>query len=144
MKKEIDFKAVALGVLADCLGTPLMLFGQISMMALYFVWSQDLIWNAAMGRVFEIADSAWFLGLEMLLGTLGSILGGYVGGRVAQKRQIFHGFIVGCVGLILGLGIELFKKSPFEPLGYSLLGILITLPASVLGGSLAIRSTLTE
>ena len=72
-----------------------------------------------------------------LIGVLGTVLGGYVAGRLAKSEEIKHGALVGAVSLALGLIQSGSGAGSPVPQWYELLGYALTIPAGALGGSLA-------
>jgi hypothetical protein len=74
----------------------------------------------------------------LLIGVLGTILGGYIAGRMAKTEETKHGALVGAVSLILGalLAGAAGAASPV-PYWYELLGYVLAIPVGALGGYLA-------
>ena len=71
-----------------------------------------------------------------LIGILGTVLGGYVAGRLAKAEEVKHGALVGAVAVVLGLlQSSMGDPSPVPP-WYELLGYILTIPAGALGGSI--------
>jgi hypothetical protein len=67
----------------------------------------------------------WFLGTWMVLGPF---FGGYLVASISKKAPIFHGVVVGVVGLtIWSLGV------PFGPAAYKIFRVLLTLGLAVSG-----------
>jgi putative membrane protein (TIGR04086 family) len=75
-----------------------------------------------------------------LLGTLCTVLGGYVAGRMAKDLEVKHGALVGAGSLILGAVEQVLVGEPssFAP-WYLVLGYAVAIPAGMLGGYLARR-----
>jgi hypothetical protein len=74
----------------------------------------------------------------LLIGALGTILGGYIAGRMAGNDQVKHGALVGAASLILGaLQAGATGAESLVPYWYQLLGYLLAIPAGALGGYLA-------
>jgi hypothetical protein len=74
----------------------------------------------------------------LLIGVLGTILGGYIAGRMAKSDQVKHGALVGAASLILGaLQAGASGAESLVPYWYQLLGYLLAIPAGALGGYLA-------
>ena len=72
-----------------------------------------------------------------LIGVLGTVLGGYVAGRLARSEEVKHGALVGAVSLAVGLIQSSSGARSPVPEWYELLGYALTIPAGALGGSLA-------
>ena len=65
-----------------------------------------------------------------------SVLAGWVTGRVAGRRQVAHGFVLGLAQLAIGIAVQ---ASVWDdvPLWYHLAFLALLIPASVLGANLA-------
>jgi len=75
---------------------------------------------------------------SLLCAQLCNVVGGYVTGRVAPRRPIFHAVILGLIGVVttIWVAIALWK---LEPLWYHFGTILLALPVIAAGGWLAQR-----
>lgn len=75
-----------------------------------------------------------------IIGAVGTALGGYVAGRLAQAHEVKHGALVGLVSLILGVLQASVTGQPIPlPYWYELLAYIIAVPAGALGGYFARR-----
>jgi len=101
------------------------------------------------GRTFEeavekaldqmLSSPESFLALG-IIGAVGTALGGYVAGRLAQAHEVKHGALVGLVSLILGVLQTSVTGQPIPlPYWYELLAYIIAVPAGALGGYFARR-----
>ncbi len=73
-----------------------------------------------------------FLLSSLILGTLTTLLGGYVAARIAKKEAYWNAGAIGVIGVILGI-----ITAGEYPLWFSLLGDLMMVAAALLGGHLA-------
>jgi putative membrane protein (TIGR04086 family) len=74
----------------------------------------------------------------LLIGALGTILGGYIAGRIAKTEEVKHGALVGAVSLILAaLQAGASGAESLVPYWYQLSGYLLAIPVGALGGYLA-------
>jgi len=73
-----------------------------------------------------------FLLGSVILGTLATIVGGYVAARIAKKEPYLNAGVIGVLGIVLGV---LLAKN--YPLWFNVLGFVLVLPAALLGGHLA-------
>ena len=73
-----------------------------------------------------------FLLWSLILGTLSTIVAGYVAARIAKREHYLNAGIVGVLGIVMGL---IFSKD--YPLWFNVLGFLLVLPAALLGGYFA-------
>lgn len=73
-----------------------------------------------------------FLLGSIILGTLSTMVGGYLAARIAKKEPYWNAGAIGVLGIVLGL---LLAKD--YPLWFNVVGFLLALPAALLGGHLA-------
>ena len=129
--------AVLVGFIVDNVATAL------AGILIYFLILLRVGWNLE-GEIPEEAlesasDSAEFLVSMAIVGTLCTVLGGYVASRRAARFYVRHGAFVGIADILLGL--VLLAVSPPEPswLWFDLLGFIVVVPAGATGGYLAKR-----
>ena len=85
--------------------------------------------NEAIAAVTHNRD---FLLWSLILGTLSTIVAGYVAARIAKKEPYLNAGVVGVLGIAIGL---IFSAD--YPLWFNVLGFLLVIPAALLGGHLA-------
>jgi hypothetical protein len=73
-----------------------------------------------------------FVLLAFILGTATTILGGYVCARIAKVFPYYNGLAIGIVGLVFTLLVM-----GEAPVWYTVLGLLMAVPASIYGAHLA-------
>jgi hypothetical protein len=73
-----------------------------------------------------------YLTLGLILGTASTVLGGYLAARLAGSVPYFNALAFGVLGLMISV-----IGSGDLPTWFKLTGLLLTLPAAVLGGHLA-------
>jgi hypothetical protein len=73
-----------------------------------------------------------FVLFAFILGTATTILGGYLCARIAKIFPYYNGLAIGIVGLVFTLVVM-----GEAPVWYTVLGLLIALPASIYGAHLA-------
>lgn len=76
--------------------------------------------------------SARFLLGSLILGTLSTMVGGYVAARVAKNEPYLNAGIIGVLGILLGV-----LSAKDYPLWFNVSGFLFVLPAALLGGHFA-------
>lgn len=81
-----------------------------------------------------LTKSASFLLFSFFLGTLTTVLGGYVAARIAKRYPYFNGLALGVLGAVCGLAFW-----PEYPLWFNLAALASVVPASLLGAHLAVR-----
>ena len=89
---------------------------------------------SAVARIIE-QDNGYLL-FGLLLGTLSTIFGGYVAGRRAKQLPLFNACAVGVLGLV---AVVLLGGQSESPGWFNVIGFISTLPAAIMGGSLAKR-----
>ncbi|NMM12473.1 MAG: hypothetical protein HHJ17_02870 [Rhodoferax sp.] len=137
--KRFNLKAVAIGTLT-MLALDL-LTGVVS----FIVFSGDSLTSGATqseitaaGKIIEQNDGYLLFGL--LLGSLSTVIGGYIAARIARNLPLFNAFAVGVVGIAAGILLGGQSESPewFNAVGY-----ISTIPAAIAGGWLA-RNTMKQ
>ena len=88
----------------------------------------------------EISHAAPFLFGSLVLGSLSTVAGGYVGARIAKRLPYMNSAAVGVVGLVLGA----FLADGTLPLWFNLLGFASVLPMALVGGHVAKRHQETD
>lgn len=130
MFEGIRPKAVAFGILTDIGAT------FIAMMLLTsFLGAQAGTENLSNEEAMQIIERTMrqpsYLLIGGALGLLATVLGGYVAARTAEVAPLLNAACVGVFGVIFGL---VFIGG--SPLWFSLIGMLLTLPAAIAGGVL--------
>jgi hypothetical protein len=74
-----------------------------------------------------------FLVGSLILGILSTVLGGFVAARIAKTRHYANAAVIGVLGVIFGVFL-----AGWDPLWVDAIGLLLTIPAALLGGHLAI------
>lgn len=85
-----------------------------------------------------IPGPPWLV-LELLLGLAFTVLAGFVAGAIAGRAEVKHAMALGIAGLVLSLGSMIYYFGR-QPLWFQLAGLILVLPASVLGGYLRQRA----
>lgn len=133
---RFSIKAIALGVLA--MFTLDLLTGVVSFM----VFSGDaLLPGASPEQVRALAESVRqndaYLLSTLVLGTLTTVLGGFIAARVAARLPLFNAAAVG----VLALCLQFVLSAPGEtPWWLDAAGALSTIPAAIFGGVLGRRA----
>lgn len=126
----MDAKAVALGFLTDTTASIALSVLLVSAMSGAGIRQADIL-----ARM----QSASGLLLNTIMGLGCTVLGGYVAGRVAKRKEIGHGAVVAVLSLLLGLILELFPQSNDPLRWYELLGYFFIIPSGAAGGYLALE-----
>lgn len=91
----------------------------------------------AIKKILTSPESLIILGI---IGTLCTILGGYIAGRLAKDAEVKHATLVGIASLVLAtLEANILGEGASFPPWYETAGYLITVPAAALGGYFAQR-----
>jgi putative membrane protein (TIGR04086 family) len=126
----IQLRPVITGVMLDTIATYVL-------GALYFTFvvAKDATTN-------EEAIAAYWLTSEglmasLLLGSLGTAIGGFYAGYKAGRLEMKHGGLVGIGSILVGLLMELVAAESELPEWFIGLSLTAAIPAGVLGGFLA-------
>lgn len=79
-----------------------------------------------------LLQDARYLTFGLILGTASTVLGGYLAARLAHSVPYFNALAFGVLGLILSM-----IGTGELPTWFKVIGLLLTLPAALLGGHLA-------
>lgn len=132
--KHINFTAVALGTvltfLLDMLvGTAMLfMFGQAA-------FQPGISEAEATAALREISQQPSYLLLGFVLGTSTTVIGGYVGARLAKRLPYLNAAAIGLAGIVLGA----FLVSSDSPAWFVALAFAVNIPAALVGGHLAKR-----
>jgi len=74
--------------------------------------------------------------IALTYGTIAILIGGYVTGMIARKKYATHGAILGCIGLLIAIPVNI-KIWHQAPAWYHILGLLLVVPVSAWGASIA-------
>lgn len=130
---RISLKAVLLGFLLVLVLDAAVGMGQLALHRdeLFVEGQSDEEAVAALGA---LTKSASFLAWSIFLGTLTTVVGGYVAARIAKRYPYFNGLALGVLGTVFGLAFW----SEY-PLWFNLAALVTGIPASLLGAHLAVR-----
>lgn len=130
----IQFRPIIGGVVVDVLAT-------IALVNAYywFFIAKDL---AAQGGAAEDAYSQYFNSSEglmasLLLGSLGTVIGGFYAGYKAGSLEMKHGALVGIGSIILGFILQFVEPETPLPEWFMALSAAAAIPAGALGGFFA-------
>ena len=127
-------KAVLFGIVAD-IGATFIAMMLITNFIGMQLGSENLSQAELMQLIEEALQQPPYLLVGGILGLLATALGGYVAARTAEVAPLLN---AACVGLFdVVLGIFLIGGSP---LWFSVIGLLLTLPAAIAGGVLFRRT----
>lgn len=133
--RAMQWRAVLAGVAADMAAT----------MALWSLYAKAFLTEkiekyGGADRIPEESLSQEELAVLGLVGIAGTVVGGYVAGRIAEREEARHGAAVAAAALVLGLGLELALQGAIR-LHWSEIPLLILMiPAGAFGGYLARRT----
>jgi len=125
MMKHIDLRAIVLATLA--------VFGIdfVTGIVLFSTFS-DLVANATDEQVraaaVALANDRGYLRAALILGTGSTVVGGYLVARLARRIPYFNALAYGVLGMVLST----FTTGEL-PLWFRVVGIGLTIPASLLG-----------
>lgn len=128
----IRWRAVAVGVVSDIVST----------MILWSVYASALLAekiekHGGIDKIPEQSLSQEELLALGLIGTVGTVVGGYMAGRLAVHQETRHGVAVAVVSLVLGLGFELAAQGAIRLHLWEIPFLILMIPAGAFGGYLA-------
>jgi len=129
---NIDIRAVMLATLA--------VFGIdfIAGIVLFSIFSSDQITNASDEQVraaaMALARDPGYLRAALMLGTASTVVGGFLVARIARSIPYFNALAYGGIGMVLST-----LTTSELPTWFRLVGIGLTVPASLLGAYLGRR-----
>jgi hypothetical protein len=83
----------------------------------------------------SLAQDNGYLMVGLLLGTMTTVLGGYLAARIAKTLPLYNGLAVGVLGLFAG--VFLGGGTEESPWWYLTVGYLSVIPAALVGAWLA-------
>lgn len=110
-------------ILAVLAGYITMMLGVTSTLAILFFVARD----AFPDPPGPYTGPAWVLWVELVLGFVVAIGGGYVCGIVARRRELAHGLVLAGLALVLGIasaGAEAGLKPMWSSIGLALAGAI--------------------
>jgi hypothetical protein len=137
MIANIDFRAIVLATLA--------VFGIdfITGIVLFSVFTADQIANASDEQVREVAlalaKDPGYLRAALFLGTASTAVGGFLVARIARSIPYFNALAYGVIGMVIST-----LTTGELPTWFRVVGIGITVPASLLGAYLCKRPPLSK
>jgi hypothetical protein len=132
--RRIRWRAVAVGVAADVVST--MILWTIYASALL---AEKIEKHGGIDKIPEQSLSQGELLALGLIGTVGTVVGGYMAGRIAVHQETQHGVAVAVVSLVLGLGLELAVQGAIRLHPWEIPFLILMIPAGAFGGYLAQR-----
>lgn len=131
----IQIRPIVVGVVVDFFAS------EIGRYAYFFVYLANEL--GKQGAVTPEVIDAYMLTdeglmISFVIGTLGTVLGGFVAARRAGKLEIKHGAFVGLGSLIVSAILEGMADEPLSvPEWFRFLSVLSIIPAGALGGFVA-------
>ncbi len=134
----LSWRAVLVGVLVDTVLTVIVSIPILLLFAGPELFSEnEATSRAAEARAYE-SDLVNVISLIAGLGC--TLLGGLVAARRSGRNFVRHGGWVGVVSLILGVALLAFlPQEPRQPAWVDVLGLLLVVPAGMLGGGVVAR-----
>lgn len=122
-------------IVAMLLSLALDVVGSIALVASFGVQiTQDMTQEETNAAIEAVTRTGGFLFASLLYGTATTAFGGFVAARVARSHPYFNALAVGVLGIVLGLLLG--SDAPFW---FQALGLLMSVPAALFGGHLALR-----
>ena len=130
--RKIKIGSIFSGFLIDTIGSMITssVFG--AGMGVYYA-THGLSQTELSSQLFAGYTSLLFL---FIIGSLFTILGGYVAGRMAKQFEILHGGLVGAISLFAYIVLLPWSESP-TPIWYEIVSAVTVIPFGIFGGHLA-------
>ncbi|HEY0820562.1 MAG TPA: hypothetical protein VGD46_17375 [Rhizobacter sp.] len=129
---RFDPKAI---IVAMLLSLALDVVGSIALVAGFGVEvSEGMTQEEVNAAVQAVTTTGGFLFAALLYGTATTVFGGFVAARLARSHPYFNALAVGVLGVVLG--VLLGGEAPFW---FEALAFLVSVPAALAGGHLALR-----
>ena len=133
--KRIEIKAVISGLATDIVGS--MIIGVVIGVLVVFIAKNN---GGVTPENLKAIQSNVFLKFVGLLGTtFSTALGGYVAAKLSKPNGAINALTVGLLSLTLGIALALLAPN-LSPNWKVILGIIVTVPAAIIGGIVAFRS----
>jgi hypothetical protein len=97
----------------------------------------DMSEEALLELAKTVIDTTSYLPVMFAFGSLTTVAGAYLAARIAKRIPYYHGLAIGIIGVAFGL---VFWSD--DPIWLDYLGLVITIPLSLLGAHLARRRML--
>lgn len=132
--RSMQWRAILVGVAADIAAT----------MALWSLYAKAFLTEkiekyGGVDRIPEESLSQQELAVLGLVGIAGTVVGGYVAGRLAERQESRHGAAAAAAALLLGLGLELALEGTIRLQWSEIPLLIVMIPAGAFGGYLASR-----
>lgn len=125
----IQFRPIVMGVIVDTLATLALTTAYNS-----FVLAKGVGDENALAEYWASSDG---LVVSLLLGSLGTLIGGFYAAYKAGTLEMKHGALVGIGSIILGLVLQFIFPESALPEWFMALSAAAAIPAGALGGFLA-------
>ena len=135
IREKISIKGVVIGAIADIGGTNVWAF----FLTLYLIFSYHLLSIPPNELANEISSiirgDPLIFSLNLLMGSLFSILGGYVPAHIAKRNELLNGALSSFLCVLLGL-YSIVSGTAFDSLWLHLVSLVLSPALALLGGFL--------
>lgn len=128
--KRLSFLSIIIGIIVDMVGTMI----ASSIFAVIYVMANHI----DISNIKVLYTSNLFVSLNMIIGAIFSIFGGFVAARIAKQSKLIHSVIIGTTCELTGL-FSILSGNSVLPSWYHVLAFIITIPLTLCGGLLAIK-----
>jgi hypothetical protein len=138
IREKISIKGVVIGAIADIGGTNVWAF----FLTLYLIFSYHLLSIPPNELANEISSiirgDPLIFSLNLLMGSLFSILGGYVPAHIAKRNELLNGALSSFLCVLLGL-YSIVSGTAFDSLWLHLVSLVLSPALALLGGFLKLK-----
>jgi hypothetical protein len=129
---RFDPKAI---IVAMLLSLALDVVGSIALVAGFGLeLTEQMTPEQTQAAIEAVTSTQGFLFASLLYGTATTVFGGFVAARLARSHPYFNAMAIGVLGIVLGLLLG--GDAPFW---FEAIGFLMSVPAAVFGGRIALR-----
>ena len=134
---KLSYKGIIIGSISDIILTNLFTI-PLLIYVIYHMGSTELPTADALLK--ELKNNSFYNTIAFLIGSVCSIIGGYIAARIAKSNELLNGTLASF--LCVGMGIySILSGTSKYTLTIHLLIVLLTIALSFLGGYLRFRQT---
>lgn len=133
---KLNAKAIIWGFLTDIVGT--FVFGFIFSLVVISLYAAN---GGNIDNIDNLMKSYYvsvpLMSVSLFFGLAFTVLGGYITGRIAKGYEMLNSIAVGIIEVAFGMLLSISGSS--YPLWYNVIGFVLMIPATYLGGMIAKR-----
>lgn len=123
---RLSARALAVGLIT------MLALDLVSGIAVLFLWPGD---TSTPADIAAIAAQPAYLAVTFVLGTMTTAVGGGLCARLASSLPYWHAATFGVLSVVAGLLLS----DPTQPLWFTVMAVLVTIPSAVYGGHVGLK-----